>query len=83
MLFVSMGGDTYPPAGANVMVIAGDPPRVVTSLATGRGATSIAVSPDGTRAAVACWSDRSLTIFEQVAPSAESAPTGEPAPPTQ
>ncbi len=81
MLFVSMGGDTYPPAGANVMVIAGDPPRVVTSLATGRGATSIAVSPDGTRAAVACWSDRSLTIFEQVAP-AEGAPTADPAPPT-
>lgn len=75
MLFVSMGGDTYPPAGANVMVIAGDPPRVVTSLATGRGATSVAVSPDGTRAAVACWADKSLTILEQVAAPTE-APTG-------
>ena len=75
MLFVSMGGDTYPPAGASVLVIAGDPPRVVTSLATGRGATAIAVSPDGTRAAVACWSDRSITVFEQQAPPApEEAP---------
>jgi hypothetical protein len=65
MLFVSMGGDTYPPAGASVTVIAGDPPRVVTSLATGRGATQIAVSPDNTRAAVACWFDRSITVLEQ------------------
>ena len=68
MLFVSMGGDTYPPAGASVTVIAGDPPRVVKSLATGRGATQVAVSPDGTRAAVACWSDRSITVFEQDTP---------------
>lgn len=68
MLFVSMGGDTYPPAGASVTVIAGAPPRVVTSLATGRGATHIAVSPDGARAAVACWSDRSITVLEQQAP---------------
>jgi len=67
MLFVSMGGDTYPPAGASVTVIAGDPPRVVTSLATGRGATGVAFSPDGTRAAVACWSDKSITLFEQEA----------------
>jgi len=75
MLFVTMGGDTYPPAGANVTVIAGDPPRVVTSLATGRGATAVAVSPDGTRAAVACWSDKSVTIFEQeAAPPPDSAP---------
>ena len=75
MLFVTMGGDTYPPAGANVTVIAGDPPRVVTSLATGRGATAVAVSPDGTRAAVACWSDKSITIFEQEAtPPPDSAP---------
>jgi DNA-binding beta-propeller fold protein YncE len=70
MLFVAMGGDTYPPAGASVTVIAGDPPRVVTSLATGRGATSVTVSPDGTRAAVACWSDKSITVFEQEAPPA-------------
>ena len=81
MLLVSMGGDTSPPAGATVTVIAGDPPRVVTSLATGRGATNIAVSPDGTRAAVACWSDRSLTIFEQ-APAEAPAGSGEPAAPT-
>ena len=73
MLFVSMGGDTYPPAGASVTVIAGDPPRVVTSLATGRGATQVAISPDGTRAAVACWSDRSITVFEQQAPSPDGA----------
>lgn len=73
MLFVSMGGDTYPPAGTSVTVIAGSPPRVVHSLATGRGATSIAVSPDGTRAAVACWSDKSITVFEQVAPAADGA----------
>lgn len=75
MLFVSMGGDTYPPAGASVTVIAGEPPRVVTSLATGRGATAIAVSPDGTRAAVACWSDRSITVIEQqTLPAQDGAP---------
>lgn len=75
MLFVTMGGDTYPPAGASVTVIAGNPPRVVTSLATGRGATQVAVSRDGARAAVACWSDRSITVLEQqVPPSPEGAP---------
>lgn len=75
MLFVSMGGDTYPPAGAAVTVIAGDPPRVVTSLATGRGATAISVSPDGTRAAVACWSDKSITVFEQQVPATQETAT--------
>lgn len=77
MLFVTLGGDTYPPAGASVTVIGGTPPRVVTSLATGRGATQVAVAPDGTRAAVACWSDRSITVLEQQAPPA---PDGAAAP---
>ena len=64
-LFVALGGAGWPPPGSGVAVIAGDPPKVVASLPTGKGATAVAVSKDGTRAAVASYSDRSITIIEQ------------------
>ncbi|HVY45320.1 MAG TPA: hypothetical protein VHB21_05545 [Minicystis sp.] len=64
-LFVALGGGAYPPKGSGVAVITGDPPRVVASLPTGRGACNVAVSADGTRAAVANYQSKSITIVEQ------------------
>jgi hypothetical protein len=64
-LFVSLGGSEKPPKGTGVDIIAGDPPKVVGSLATGKGACAVAVSRDGTRAAVASYFSRSITILEQ------------------
>jgi DNA-binding beta-propeller fold protein YncE len=65
MLFVALGGSDWPPTGSGVAVIAGDPPKVVASLPTGKGACAIAVSKDGSRAAVASYWDRSITVLEQ------------------
>lgn len=64
-LFVSLGGSSWPPKGSGVAVIAGDPPKVVASLPTGEGASAVAVSKDGSRAAVANYWDRSVTILER------------------
>jgi DNA-binding beta-propeller fold protein YncE len=64
-LFVALGGGEWPPKGAGVAVIAGDPPKVVSSLPTGQGACAVAVAHDGSRAAVANWWDRSITVLEQ------------------
>ncbi len=64
-LFVVLGGDGWPPAGSGVAIIAGDPPKVVASLPTGKGAAAVAVSKDGTRAAVVSYWDRSITVLEQ------------------
>lgn len=64
-LFVALGGAHWPPEGSGAMVIAGDPPGVVASLATGKGATSVAVSRDGTRAAIANYYSKSITIIER------------------
>jgi DNA-binding beta-propeller fold protein YncE len=64
-LFVTLGGSEWPPQGSGVMVVAGDPPRVVASLPTGKGAIAVAVSKDGTRAAVASYYDKTVTIVEQ------------------
>jgi DNA-binding beta-propeller fold protein YncE len=64
-LFVSLGGTEKPPKGSGVDIIAGDPPKVVGSLPTGKGACAVAVSRDGARAAVASWYSRSITILEQ------------------
>jgi DNA-binding beta-propeller fold protein YncE len=63
-LFVTLGGTEWPPQGSGAMVIAGDPPRIVASLPTGKGASAVAVSKDGTRAAIANYYDRSITIIE-------------------
>jgi DNA-binding beta-propeller fold protein YncE len=63
-LFVALGGTEWPPKGSGAMVIAGDPPRIVASLPTGKGASAVAVSKDGKRAAIANYYDRSITIIE-------------------
>jgi DNA-binding beta-propeller fold protein YncE len=64
-LFVSLGGIEKPPKGSGVAIIAGDPPKVVSSLPTGKGACAVAVSKDGARAAVASYFTRTITILEQ------------------
>jgi hypothetical protein len=64
-LFVSLGGTERPPKGNGVDVIAGDPPKVVASLSTGKGGCAVAVSKDGARAAVASYFAKSITILEQ------------------
>ena len=64
-LFVSLGGASWPPKGAGAAVIAGEPPRIVANLDTGRGAARVAAARDGKRAAIANYYDRSLTIVER------------------
>jgi DNA-binding beta-propeller fold protein YncE len=64
-LFVSLGGTEKPPKGSGVDIIAGDPPKVVGSLPTGKGGCAVAVSRDGARAAVASYYSRTITILEQ------------------
>jgi DNA-binding beta-propeller fold protein YncE len=64
-LLVTLGGSTWPPTGAGVDVIAGDPPRVITTLETGRGASRVAFSADGRRAAVASYQDRQITLLSR------------------
>ena len=64
-LFVSLGGTDKPARGSGVDVIAGDPPKVVGSLPTGKGGCAVAVSKDGARAAVAGYFSKSITILEQ------------------
>ncbi len=64
-LFVSLGGTEKPPKGSGVDIIAGDPPKVVGSLPTGKGACAVAVSRDGARAAVASYYGKAITILEQ------------------
>lgn len=64
-LFVALGGEDRPPTGSGVDVIAGDPPKVVASLPTDKGACAVAVSKDGTRAAVASYHERSIAVLER------------------
>ncbi|AKT44099.1 YncE family protein [Chondromyces crocatus] len=63
-LFVALGGEERPPTGSGVDIISGDPPKVVASIPTGRGACAVAVSKDGRKAAVASYHDRSIIIIE-------------------
>jgi len=65
VLFVSLGGPAWPPSGSGAVVIAGDPPKVVAVLDTGKGAARIAVDVQGTRAAVANYWGRSLTVVQR------------------
>jgi DNA-binding beta-propeller fold protein YncE len=65
LLFVSLGGASFPPKGSGMAVIGGDPPKVMTHLPTGKGACAVSVSRDGTRAAVANYHGKSITILEQ------------------
>ena len=62
-LFVSLGGDSWPPRAKGAAVIAGDPPKVVANIDTGRGASRIAVAPSGRRAVVANYLDKTLTVI--------------------
>lgn len=64
-LVVSLGGDAWPPTGSGAVVIAGDPPTVIATLETGKGASRVAMSPDGRRAAVANYHDKALTLIER------------------
>jgi DNA-binding beta-propeller fold protein YncE len=63
-LFVALGGTEEPPRGQGLAIIAGDPPEVVTTLPTGSGAIAVAVSRDGSRAVVANYFAKTLTILE-------------------
>lgn len=65
LLFLALGGEDWPPKGSGVVIIGGDPPRVIAALPTGKGAGAVAVSKDGTRAAVTSYYDKSITILEQ------------------
>ncbi len=65
LLFISLGGSDWPPKGSGVVIVGGDPPRVIESLPTGKGAVAVAVSKDSARGAVASYYDRSITILEQ------------------
>jgi hypothetical protein len=64
ILFVSLGGDAWPPSERGAVVIAGDPPAVVATLETGKGASRVATAPSGPRAAIASYWDRVITIVE-------------------
>jgi hypothetical protein len=64
-LFVSLGGTSWPPREKGTVVISGDPPQVVASLDTDKGAARVAVSPDGKRAAIANYWGRAITIVER------------------
>ncbi|MBK9264583.1 MAG: hypothetical protein IPM54_32955 [Polyangiaceae bacterium] len=64
-LFVSLGGSEWPPKGSGVAVIAGDPPRIVSTLETDQGASAVDVSRDGARAVVASYYGKSIFVLEQ------------------
>jgi DNA-binding beta-propeller fold protein YncE len=64
-LFVSLGGTESPPKGTGVAVIAGDPPKVVASMPTAKGACNLAISKDGSRVAIATYHAKAITILEQ------------------
>lgn len=63
-LFVTLGGTEDPPRGEGVAIIGGDPPEVIDTLPTGKGAISVAVSNDLSRAAVANYFAKSITVLE-------------------
>jgi len=63
-LFVALGGTTWPPTESGAAVIEGDPPKVVATLETDRGAARVAASPDGHRAAIANHFAKSITVIE-------------------
>ncbi|MBK6515151.1 MAG: hypothetical protein IPM79_19705 [Polyangiaceae bacterium] len=63
-LFVSLGGLEEPPRAEGVAIIAGDPPEIVDTLPTGKGAISVAAANDLSRAAVANYFAKSITVLE-------------------
>ncbi len=64
-LFVALGGLNWPPSGSGVAVIAGSPPKLVTTLETGKGAAQVTATPDGSAAAVANYFGKAITIIEK------------------
>ena len=64
LLFVSLGPAGEPARGRGVVVIGGEPPEILTSLETGIGVDTVAVAPDGARAAVATYFAKSITLIE-------------------
>jgi hypothetical protein len=64
VLFVALGGVEELPRGQGAVVIAGDPPEVVAQVTTGSGAIAVAVARDGSKAAVANYFSRTITILE-------------------
>ncbi|MBW2524096.1 MAG: hypothetical protein JRI23_07970 [Deltaproteobacteria bacterium] len=63
--FVSLGGTAWPPTGTGVAVIAGDPPKVIASFETDKGANRAASSADGSIGAVANYWGKSITLVER------------------
>lgn len=64
-LFVSLGGSEWPPKGRGLVVITGDPPRIVSTLETDEGVSAVDVSRDGARAVVASYYGKSIFVIEQ------------------
>jgi hypothetical protein len=64
-LFIALGGAAWPPTESGAVVVEGDPPKVVATLKTDRGASRVAASPDGTKAAIANHSGKSITLIER------------------
>ncbi len=64
LLFVVLGPAADPTRGRGVVVIGGEPPDILATVETGLGAHNVTVSPDGTRAAVANYFAKSITILE-------------------
>ncbi len=64
-LFVALGGLNWPPSGSGAAVIAGSPPKLITTLDTGKGAARVATAADGRAAAVANYFSKAITIIEQ------------------
>lgn len=63
-LFVALGGAKKPARDRGVAILADDPLRVVKKLDTSVGASRVAVSPTGTKAAVVNYLGRSITFVE-------------------
>jgi DNA-binding beta-propeller fold protein YncE len=64
-LFVSLGGTAWPPTGTGIAVIAGDPPKVVASFDTDKGASRVVSTTDGSMAAVASYWGKSITLVQR------------------
>jgi hypothetical protein len=64
-IVVSLGGPGWPPNGLGAAVIDGDPPHVVATFDTGRGAGRVATARHRALAAVASYWDKTLTIVQR------------------
>lgn len=74
VLFVSLGGTSWPPTGTGIAVIAGDPPKVVASFETDKGANQVAATRDGTLGAVANYWGKSITLVERASTDESASP---------